>query len=77
MARRVYRGYVMSIRGRETLVDLIELDMLDFDVILGMDWIHSCDASLDCRTQRLNFYFPNELVIEWEGSSILTKERLI
>lgn len=34
---RVYRGFVVSVAGRETLVDLIELDMVDFDVILGME----------------------------------------
>lgn len=37
VARRVYRGSVMWVHGRETLVDLIELDMLDFDLILWMN----------------------------------------
>ncbi|KAF3633980.1 hypothetical protein FXO38_14860 [Capsicum annuum] len=32
--------------------NLIELDMVDFDIILGMDWLHSCYASIDCRTRR-------------------------
>lgn len=35
--RKVYRGFVVSVCVRETLVDLIELDMVDFDVILGMN----------------------------------------
>ncbi|XP_069144476.1 uncharacterized protein [Solanum lycopersicum] len=29
-------------------VDSVELDMVDFDVILGMDWLHACFASIDC-----------------------------
>lgn len=37
VARIVYRGCVLSIGDRETLVDLIELDMVNFDVILAMD----------------------------------------
>ena len=37
IARKLYRGCVVSIFHRETLVDLIELDMVDFYVILGMD----------------------------------------
>lgn len=45
--RMVYRGYVVSICGRETLVDLIELDMLNFDMILRIYWLHSYYASLD------------------------------
>ncbi|KAF3666398.1 hypothetical protein FXO38_09090 [Capsicum annuum] len=35
IATKVYRHCVVSILHRETLVDLIELDMLDFHVILG------------------------------------------
>lgn len=37
VSRKVYRGCVVYICGRETLVDLIELDMLDFDIILRID----------------------------------------
>ncbi|MDV3185344.1 MAG: hypothetical protein Q8842_03310, partial [Candidatus Phytoplasma australasiaticum] len=37
VAKRVYRNCVMSIHSRETVVDLIKLDMIDFDAILGMD----------------------------------------
>lgn len=37
VVRRVYRGCVVSVGSRETLVDLIELDMVDFDAIVGID----------------------------------------
>lgn len=37
MSRKVYRGCIVSIYGRKALVDLIELNKVDFDVILG--WI--------------------------------------
>lgn len=42
VSRRVYRGCVVSICGSETLVDLMELIMLDFNMILRMDLLHSC-----------------------------------
>ena len=35
LVKRVYRGYTISLPNRVTLVDLVKLDMLDFDVILG------------------------------------------
>ncbi|WMV18631.1 hypothetical protein MTR67_012016 [Solanum verrucosum] len=41
----------ISLPHRVTGVDLVKLDMLHFDVILGMDWLHACFASIDCRTQ--------------------------
>lgn len=75
--QRVYRGCMVSIGGRETLVDLIKLDMVDFDIILGMDWLHLCYASIECRTHSIIFKFPNEPVIEWGGIFLVPKERII
>ncbi|WMV08784.1 hypothetical protein MTR67_002169 [Solanum verrucosum] len=49
VANRVYRSCLDSLSYRVTHVDLVKLDMLDFDVILGMDWLHSFYASVDCR----------------------------
>ena len=39
------------------MADLIELEMVDFNVILGMDWIHVFYASIDCRTRLSSFRF--------------------
>jgi len=36
---RVYRSCVVTIGGLETRVDLLLLSMVDFDMILGMDWL--------------------------------------
>ena len=49
--RRVYRKYRVSLSHRYTLVDLVEHDMLDFDVILWMDWLHPYYAYIDCKTR--------------------------
>ena len=38
IAKIVYRRCVVSIGSKETVVDLFELDMVDFDVILGMEF---------------------------------------
>ena len=35
----------MSINHKDTLANLIELEMINFGVIFGMDWIHTCYAS--------------------------------
>ena len=34
--KRIYRSCLMSLHNRVTLVDLVELDMLNIDVKLGM-----------------------------------------
>ncbi|KAH0711565.1 hypothetical protein KY289_007524 [Solanum tuberosum] len=77
LAERVYRDCPVFINHKSAMADLIELDMVDFDVILGMDWLHACYASLDCRTRVVKFQFPNEPVIEWSSSSAVPKGRFI
>ena len=50
--------------------------MVDFDVILGMDWLHTCYASVDCTTMIVRFQFPDEPILEWKGSSLASMGRL-
>ncbi|XP_070046645.1 uncharacterized protein [Nicotiana tomentosiformis] len=76
MAAQDYRDCVVTIRGGDTMVDLIELGMVDFDVIMGMDWLYSSFAKIDCLTRTVRFEFPNESVIEWKGDDVVPKEVL-
>ena len=64
IARRVYRNCIVTICGRDTMADLVELEMVDFDDIIGIDWLASCYATIDCYTKKVYFYFPNESVLE-------------
>ena len=45
---RVYRSCLVSLVGYDTWVDLIILWMVEFDVILGMDWLSPYHDVLDC-----------------------------
>lgn len=67
---------MVSVGNKETLVDLFELDMVDFDVISGMDWLHSCYTSLDYQTREVVFRFFGEPVIEWEGGSLASRGKV-
>ena len=41
--------------GRELSVDLVELEMTDFDIILGMDWLEKYGASINCKKKMVIF----------------------
>ncbi|WMV57910.1 hypothetical protein MTR67_051295 [Solanum verrucosum] len=48
---------------------MVDLEMVDFDIILGTDWLHFCYASADYRTRIIRFQFPDEPIFKWKGSS--------
>ena len=48
LAESVYTDSRVIIGGQEFLADLILLDIHDFDVILGMDWLSKHHATIDC-----------------------------
>lgn len=52
---QVIKECPITIEGRELDTDLILLGMQDFDVILGMDWLVSYHAVLDCFGKRVIF----------------------
>ncbi|XP_070004594.1 uncharacterized protein [Nicotiana sylvestris] len=41
VVRQVYRGCDVMIHDHHTLANLNELEMIEFDVIMGMDWLAS------------------------------------
>ena len=56
--------------NRFTNIELVEFFMVDFDVILAMDWLHDYFASIDCRKRIVKFNFPDESIIEWKGGNL-------
>ena len=66
-----------SVNKKITMVDIVDFDMVEFHVILSMDWFHSCYALVDCRTRVVKFQFPKEHILEWKSSSLVFKGHLI
>ena len=48
----------MTFVGSNTHVDLIILEMVDFDVILGMTWLSLNFAILDCNAKTVTLAKP-------------------
>ncbi|XP_070032621.1 uncharacterized protein [Nicotiana tomentosiformis] len=65
--RRVYKDCIVVAHSHSIVANLIELDMVEFDVIMGMDWLASCYASVDGRSKMFRFQFPGEPILEWKA----------
>ncbi|XP_060183004.1 uncharacterized protein LOC132612953 [Lycium barbarum] len=63
ITRKIYRGCSVVVCGRQTIADLIELQMVDFDVIMGMDWLAFVYANVGCWTKTVTFHVPGEPVL--------------
>ena len=59
----VYMGCRVIIKGREFRANLVLLDIQDFDIILGMDWLSRHHATMDFFMKEVKFCRPGELEI--------------
>ncbi|XP_070045040.1 uncharacterized protein [Nicotiana tomentosiformis] len=73
IARWVYKDRIVIVHSHSIVAYLIELDMVEFDVIMGMDWLASCYANVDCKSKMVLFQFSGEPIIEWKGNTALPR----
>ena len=55
----ICRGCELEISGTLLTVDLRIMDMSEFDVILGMDWLTAYKVVIDCERRRVTAYTQN------------------
>ena len=66
---RVIRDRRILIGGQEFQADLVALDMRNFDVVLGMDWLSRHKATLDCYKKEVKLHRPGKLEVKFRGMS--------
>ncbi|KAL0533560.1 hypothetical protein IC582_027595 [Cucumis melo] len=67
----------IEISGHVIEVTLIVLDMLDFDVILGMDWLAANHASIDCSRKEVTFNPPSLASFKFKGGGSKSLPQII
>ena len=82
----VFLSYPVLVEGQELRADLVLLDVIDFNIILGIDWLAQHYTTLDCREKEVIFRIPNDVEFRFRGdrssmpkniiSTIITRKML-
>ena len=67
MRTSVFKGCEVVVGGIVLKANLIPLEMTDFDVILGMDWLSNHSASMNCFTKKIRFEKPGYSKFEFDS----------
>ncbi|XP_070679257.1 uncharacterized protein [Malus domestica] len=63
----VYLGYPVMVEEVVMPVNLIPVDIVDFDVILGTDWLHYNRANIDCYGKTVTLHCPGLSKVTFVG----------
>ena len=77
IVERVYRSGLVTFVGSNTYVDLVILEMVDVDVILGMTWLSPNFAILDCNAKTLTLAKLGTNPLVWDGDYTSNPVRIV
>lgn len=77
VVNQVYRGCIITFSERRSIANLILLYMVNFDVILGMDWLSSYHAILDCHAKTMTLPCLGLPQLVWTAASSSYPNRVI
>ena len=66
-SNKVVRDSTVLIGGQEFPAYLLTIDMRDFDIALGMDWLSRPRATLDCYKREVKLHRPGKLEVKFKG----------
>lgn len=77
VATWVYKNLLVTGSQKVTLVNHLELEMMDFYAILSMVLLNSWYTSNNCINRIIQFQFPNELVIQKRDRASMLKGHFV
>lgn len=66
----IYRGCIMELSGTKFEIDLIPIAMKELCVVVGMDWLHSVRAVIDCYRKQVQVRTPSGGELLVQGSTV-------
>ena len=73
----VFSGCEVLVEGAQFKADLIPLDMVEFDVILGMDFLETYRAMVDCFRKEVVLRSMDDFKVVFQGESDVISSCLI
>ena len=64
----ICRDCKLEISGLLLTVDLRVMDMSEFDIILGMDWLTTYRVDIDCERRRVTAYTQDGTRVVFQGN---------
>ena len=64
---RICRNCKLEILGNPLTMNLRVMDMSEFDVILGMDWLTAYQVVIDCDRRRITTYTQDGVCVMFQG----------
>ncbi|KAA0054800.1 reverse transcriptase [Cucumis melo var. makuwa] len=71
LSKEKIKAYRVEIANHMLDVTLLVLDMQDFDVILGMDWLSANHANIDCFGKEVVFNPPSGASFKFRGAGMV------
>ena len=66
---QICQNYELQISGILLTMDLRVMDMSDFDVILGMDWLTTHRVVIECDSNRIIGYTRDDIHLTFQGAN--------
>ena len=67
IVNRECKGSIVEVGGSKLKVDLIVMQLQDFDLILGMDWLTEHRVTMNCFTREVIINSPGQPSIRFQG----------
>ncbi|XP_073061844.1 uncharacterized protein [Primulina eburnea] len=73
---KIHRNCIVYINEHTFNAELIQVNMVEFDIILGMDWLSKSHAIVDCRRKIIKLRTPSQKEITYHGKAKKRKSLL-
>ncbi|XP_028075145.1 uncharacterized protein LOC114277451 [Camellia sinensis] len=73
----IYVACELHLGDIQVHANLLPLDMMYFDIVLGMDWLSEYGVTINCLTKQVSFHPPGQAEFTFQGQEVTSPPYLI